>query len=176
MAAEGALTTAIVALLIANAWMLVRQLGLIQASPHQPSSYMEAVMREIWEKRLKDDPPLGSELAPLRKFRGRCLVVVIERCTDCVIGKLKMLSEVAEKRGISRLVIITGDNRERAKQVLESCQIKAEIIVDPKGEFSKMLNAFFTPRAYIVENGKILWKQEELEMIPFEILSEVRKQ
>jgi len=173
MAAERVLMTLVIFLLIANLWMLGRQLGLT-ISPRPPSpSYMEALMEEIWQKRLKDDPPLGTEVAPLRNLKGRRVVVVIERCTDCVVGKLKALLEAVKEKGLPKLVVVTGDEFEHAKRVLDSWKIEAEIVADTEGEVAKKLNAFFSPRVYIVEDGRILWKQEKLELIPSIIFSEV---
>jgi hypothetical protein len=43
-------------------------------------------------------------------------------------------------------------------------EIKAEIISDPKGRLSQRLNAFFLPRVYAFENGRLVWKQERIDI------------
>ncbi|MDW8028186.1 MAG: redoxin domain-containing protein [Armatimonadota bacterium] len=163
----------IVFLLIANFWMLGRNLGL-SFSP-QPKSFLEAVMEETWKKHLKEDPPLGTEISELKPFKGKRVVIVIERCTDCVAQSLRAWSEAIKREGLPKLVLVTGDSEEQAKQVIEKWKIDAEIVSDKKGKIAKKLHAFFTPRAYAFENGRLIWKQEELGLKPLEMIREVMR-
>jgi hypothetical protein len=43
-------------------------------------------------------------------------------------------------------------------------EIKAEIISDPKVRLSQRLNAFFLPRVYAFENGRLVWKQGRIDI------------
>jgi len=144
----------VIGLLGANLWMLGRQLGL-SVTP-RPKSYAEIVMQEIWQERLKGDPPLGTKIEVLKGFKGLRVVIVMERCTDCIVGILERWTEAIKMAKLSGLVLVTGDPREQAQQVLKRWQIEAEIVTDIKGEIAKKLNAFFTPRAYIVEDGQLI--------------------
>ncbi len=153
------LTGTIVVLLLANLWVLGQQLGLPGAP--RPKPFAEAVMEEIWRERLKNDPPLGAEVTELKGLRGRRLVVVVERCTDCVAQTLKDWAEAAKEAQLPSLILVTGDKIEDAQRVLDRWRIEAELVSDPKGEIAKKLNAFFTPRAYAFEDSRLVWKQEQ---------------
>ncbi|MEZ8221113.1 hypothetical protein GG496_001283 [Candidatus Fervidibacteria bacterium JGI MDM2 JNZ-1-D12] len=148
----------IVLLLVANLWMLGRNLGL-SFSPQPPKSFLESVLEETWKKYLKGDPPLGTEISELKPFKGKRLVVVIERCTDCIAGALKSWSEVVKRSGLPKMVLVTGDKPEQARQVLDKWGIDVEVVSDLKGEIIKKLNVFFTPRIYVFKNGQLTWKQ-----------------
>ena len=171
---EKLLVGVIVLLLVANLWMLGQSLGLHFHKP-KPKSFLEALNEELWKKYLKEDPILGTEIAELKPFKGRRLVIVIKRCTDCVAQSLKVLDEVIKREGLPKLVLVTGDRREEAEQVLKRFRIDAELVTDPKGKIAKKLHAFFTPRAYGFENGKLVWKQERFGLKPFEMVREAMK-
>lgn len=161
----------IIGLIGANLWTIGQQLGLSKVP--RPKSYTEMLMEESWQKRLKEDPPLGTEVKELKGFKGRRLVIVIERCTDCVARTLKEWAEAIREAGLPNLVLVTGDQKEQAQQVLKRWQIDAEIVTDPKGEIAKKLHAFFTPRAYAFEGGRLVWRQERLDVVPMEEIREV---
>lgn len=164
------LAVVIIGLLLANLWMLGQQLGFSVAP--RPKSFIETMMEEMWQKKLKDDPPLGIEVTALKGFKGRRLVIIIERCTDCVARTLKGWAETVKAEGLPKMVLVTGDKEEQAKQVLDRWQIEAEVVSDPKGEIAKKLHAFFTPRAYAFEDGRLIWKQERINMGAFEAIKE----
>lgn len=168
---EGILTVIVVLLLLANLWMLGRNLGL-SLSP-RPKSFLETVMEETWKKHLKEDPPLGTKVEELKSFKGKRLVIVIERCTDCVAEALKSWSEAVKRAGLPKMVLVTGDRPEQAKQVLDRWKIESDVVTDLKGEIAKKLHAFFTPRAYVFEDGRLIWKQDRLQVMPDEVFSEV---
>ena len=157
----------------ANLWMLGRQLGL-SVTPRS-KSYLEILMEEIWQERLKGDPPLGTKIEALKDFKGFQVVIVIERCTDCVAGALKGWAEAIKMAGLSRLVLVTDNSKEQAQQVLKRWQIEAKIVTDIKGEIAKKLNAFFTPRAYIIEDGQLIWKQDKIRVDTKEVVKKVMR-
>jgi hypothetical protein len=74
------------------------------------------------------------------------------------------------------MVLVTGDRPEQAKQVLERWLIDADVVTDPRGEIAKKLNAFFTPRAYIFEDGRLIYKQDRFRVKPQEWLWEAMRQ
>lgn len=102
---------------------------------------------------------MGTEISELKPFKGKRLVVVIERCTDCIAGALKSWSEVVKRSGLPKMVLVTGDKPEQARQVLDKWGIDVEVVSDLKGEIIKKLNVFFTPRIYVFKNGQLTWKQ-----------------
>ncbi len=165
------LTGVIVVLLLANLWVLGQQLGL-QGGP-RPKPFAEAVMEEIWRERLKNDPPLGTEVTELKGFKGRRLVVVVERCTDCVAQILKDWAEAVKEARLPPLILVTGDKIEDARQVLDRWRIEARLVSDPKGEIAQKLNTLFTPRAYAFEDGRLVWKQEKVGLSPTLAVKEV---
>ncbi|MFZ8854187.1 MAG: hypothetical protein ACO2PL_19105 [Armatimonadota bacterium] len=163
----------VIGLLGANLWMLGRQLGL-SVTP-RPKSYAEIVMQEIWQERLKGDPPLGTKIEASKGFKGLRVVIAMERCTDCIAEVLKEWAEAIRIAGLPSLVLVTGDLKEQAQQVLKRWQIEAEIVTDRKGEIAKKLNAFFTPRAYVFKDAQLIWKQERLNVTPHGVLVEVKR-
>jgi len=162
----------VVFLIAANLWILGRNLGL-SFSPRS-KSFLEKVLEETWQKKLKNDPPLRTEITELKRFKGKRVVIVIERCTDCVAQSLRTWSEVVRRKRLPKLVLVTGDSLEQAKQVLNHWQLDVEIVLDPKGEIAKKLNAFFTPRVYGFEDGQLIWKQDRID-IKYEELKELMR-
>ncbi|MFA0761310.1 MAG: hypothetical protein HZLCBSQH_001416, partial [Candidatus Fervidibacterota bacterium] len=103
----------------------------------------------------------------------RRIVIVTERCTDCIAGILKQWAEIVEGTGLPKLVLITGDPKEQALQVLKRWQIEADTVTDSKGEIGQKLRAFFTPRLYVFEGGRLIWKQDKIRVNPDEVIKEV---
>lgn len=68
--------------------------------------------------------------------------------------------EVVKATGLPKMVLVTRDPVKEAKRVLHQWQIEAEIVTDPEGTIAQKLNAFFTPRVYAFEDGRLVWKQE----------------
>lgn len=166
------LVVLIIVLVGANLWVVGRE-WLPKKPPSQPEWYKE-LMEDIQRKPLENDPPLGTEIEAFKRFSGRRLVVVIERCTECVIRSLKTWAEVTKATGLPKMVLVTQDPVEEAKRTLSQWQIEAEIVTDPEGVIAQKLNAFITPRVYAFENGRLVWKQEMLQIGPENAL-EVKK-
>jgi len=168
---DGAIVTAFIGLIVANAWMIGREMGLF-VTPC-PKSWLEVVTEELWLERLKSDPPLGIEMASLKAFKGRRVVIVTERCTDCIAGTLKRWAEVVKGARLPKLVLVTGDPKEQAQQVLKRWQIEANIVTDPKGVITQKLNAFFMPRIYVFDEGRLIWKQDKKIVDAKEVINRV---
>lgn len=166
-----AIVVALIGLVVANAWMIGRERGLFWAL--RPPSWAEVMAEELWRERLKGDPSLGAQVPPLKAFKGRRIVIVTERCTDCIAGILKQWAEIVEGTGLPKLVLITGDPKEQALQVLKRWQIEADTVTDSKGEIGQKLRAFFTPRLYVFEGGRLIWKQDKIRVNPDEVIKEV---
>lgn len=142
----------------ANLWLLGKQTGLLNLPRPLPPSPLSP---KAWKEKLKEDPPLGIEVEMLKKFQGKRLLIVIDRCTDCVAPQVKAWSEVAKEMGLAPILLVTQDREERARGVLGRWEIEAKVLWDRKGALKKKLNAFFVPRAYLFEDGVLIWKQEE---------------
>lgn len=71
------------------------------------------------------------------------------------------------------MVLITGDPKEQALQVLKRWQIEADTVTDSKREIGQKLRAFFTPRLYVFEGGRLIWKQDKIRVNPDEVIKEV---
>jgi hypothetical protein len=164
----------LVSLIVANAWMIGREMGLFVAP--RPKSWLEVVAEELWREQLKCDPPLGIEVAALKVFKGRRVVIVMERCTDCIAGTLKRWAEVVKEARLPKLVLVTSDSKEQAQQVLKRWQIEANIVTDPKGVIIQKLHAFFMPRTYAFKEGRLIWKQDKIRVDAEEVIKEVMKQ
>jgi hypothetical protein len=81
-----------------------------------------------------------------------------------VIRSLKVWEEITKAAGLPPMILVTKDPIEEVKKVLHQMEIKAEIISDPKGRLSQRLNAFFLPRVYAFENGRLVWKQGRIDI------------
>lgn len=160
----------IIILIGANLWVIGRN-HFFRPTTSLPS-WAEEMYKAIYEKPFKKDPPLGLEVKVMKQYPGRRFVVVLERCTDCVAQTLKAWSEIVKALGLPNMIVVTQDNLKQATETLHRLGIEAEVIVDSGGKIAQKLNAFFTPRVYIFENGKLVWKQEKLS--PQEALSGVR--
>lgn len=157
---QAGLWLTVIILLGINLGLLWRQLKLTPRF-YPTKSYVEAVMEKIWEKQLKKDPPLGTEMEELKDFRGTRVVIVIERCTDCIARTLKEWTEAVKWAGLPSLILVTRETEEQVRKVLKQWQIETEVVSDPGGEIAKNYNAFFTPRVYVLRDGRLVWKQEK---------------
>lgn len=161
------LVVLIVLLVGANLWLMGRNWFPSTHTSHTSQSsklpeWFKQVMQAIQQEPYKRDPPLGTEIKAFKQFSGRRLVLVIDRCTECVARSLKVWAEVTKATGLPKMVLVTRDPLEEAKQALAKWKIKAEILSDPKGSIAEKLNAFFTPRVYAFQDGKLVWKQDRL--------------
>jgi len=164
---ERILITFILLLILANCYLLWRNLN-PNINPNSRlsniSPWFKELMRSVYQEPFKHDHPLWIEIENLKGFTGRRLVVVIDRCTNCVIRSLKVWEEIIKAAGLPPTILVTKDPIEEVKKVLHQMEIKAEIISDPKGRLSQRLNAFFLPRVYAFENGRLVWKQGRIDI------------
>ncbi len=149
-------------LIIANGLLIGRN-WFPQKPPSPPKWWLE-MMKNLQQKPFENDPPLGIEVDTFKKFSGRRLVIVIDRCTECVLRTLKMWAEITKATGLPKMVIVTRNPLEEAKTILHRQKIEAEIVTDPQGSIAQKLNAFAPPRVYAFENGRLVWKQEILHL------------
>ncbi|MFA0760382.1 MAG: hypothetical protein HZLCBSQH_000476 [Candidatus Fervidibacterota bacterium] len=153
----------IVALVIANGLLIGRN-WLPQKSPSSPPKWWLEIIKTIQQKPFENDSPLGIEIDALKRFPGRRLVIVLDRCTECVLGTLKMWAEITKATGLPKMVVVTKDSLEEAKRILRQHGIDAEVVTDYQGSISQKLNAFAPPRAYAFESGRLVWKQVSLNL------------
>ncbi len=167
-ALERLLVIAVALLVVANLWMLGANLGLSLAPRYK--SPLERMREEAWKELLQRDPPLGTEVAELKVFKGKRVVIVVDRCTDCGVRALKSWAEAVKGAGLPPRVLVTSERPEQVRQLLDRWQVDAEVLPDPKATIARKLHAFFTPRAYVVEDGRLTDKQDKFKVEPQEWL------
>lgn len=153
----------IVALVIANGLLIGRN-WLPQKPPSSLPKWWLDMIKAVQQKPFENDPPLGIEIDTLKRFPGRRIVIVLDRCTECVLGTLKMWAEITKATELPKIVIVTKNPLKEAKRILHQNGIDAEIVTDYQGSITQKLNAFAPPRAYAFESGKLVWKQVSLNL------------
>ena len=63
-----------------------------------------------------------------------------------------------------RSVLVVQDKEGKVREVVARNGWKVTVIADEDGKIVRTLNAFFTPRAYGFEGGKLVWVQKEAGM------------
>jgi len=144
-----------------------------------------ARVRHLWQERerarafqqaLTNDPPIGTPLerlglpslpfVPSRSLPF--LVVVFGGCEGCGAQRLKEWAEVLGGwetwRKHLRSVLVVQDKEGKVREVVARNGWKVTVIADEDGKIGRTLNAFFTPRAYGFEGGKLVWVQKEAGM------------
>jgi|GEM_PF-587795 len=138
---------------------------------------------------LQQDPPLGmnlSSLPQLRPINGislpdmrkPLLIVVLQECEGCSVSLARVWAELMSAttwRKICGIMLVIQEEETKVKTVAVKSGWKIPVIADEEGRVAKALNAFFTPRAYGFEGGKLVWVQKEPHMSALEVLSSFLK-
>ena len=136
---------------------------------------------ELSQKRfheaLKNDPPLGFSLEGvgipnLAGSEKPILVVVLGRCEGCnervVFEWVEMGKWETLRKAVQFVLVLQEEERK-----VEEIRRKAKGIVfvsDERREIARRLNAFFVPRSYGFDGGKLVWVQKEPNLDKFSIL------
>lgn len=144
-----------------------------------------AKVQAFWQERerakefqtaLAKDPPIGTSLEHLGLNRPPftthpslpLLLVVFKGCEGCGAQKLKEWAEVLGEWETWRRhllgVLVVQDKEEKVREIVKKNGWKVTVIADEDGRIGKALNAFFMPRAYGFEGGKLVWVQKEVGM------------
>lgn len=138
---------------------------------------------------LQQDPPLGMNLSSLPQLRPineislpdmrkPLLIVVLQECEGCPGSLARTWAELMSAttwRRICGAVLVVQKEKTKVKTVAAKGKWKVPVIADEEGRVAKALNAFFTPRAYGFEGGKLVWVQKEPHMSALEVLSSFLK-
>jgi hypothetical protein len=136
-----------------------------------------ALNQQRFQEALKNDPPLGFPLEKvgienLAESELPILLVVLGRCEGCnekvvyewaEMGKWETLSKAV------RFVLILQEGLKKVDEIGRDAK-GVSLVADEGGEIARRLNAFFVPRAYGFEDGKLVWVQREGNLGGFEIL------
>lgn len=128
---------------------------------------------------LQKDPPLGKHLSSLPQLRPinginlpdlrkPLLIIVLQGCDGCPGLLTRTWAELMSSRTWRRIcgaVLVIQEEKTRVKTEFEKNNWKIPVVVDERNEIAKALNAFFTPRAYGFEKGKLIWIQKEPNFI-----------
>jgi len=123
------------------------------------------------------DPPLGFPLEKvgienLAESELPILLVVLGRCEGCnervvyewvEMGKWETLSKAV------RFVLVLQEGVKKVDEIGRDAK-GVSLVADEGGEIARRLNAFFVPRAYGFEGGKLVWVQREGNLGEVEIL------
>jgi len=169
---------------IATLVALTALFGFLSVQSPEGQQWMARV-RHLWQERerarafqraLTNDPPIGIPLerlgltsslfVPSRSLP--LLVVVFGSCEGCGAQRLREWAEVLGGwetwRKHLRGVLVVQDKERKVREVVARNGWKVTVIADEDGRIGRTLNAFFTPRAYGFEGGKLVWVQREAGM------------
>jgi len=68
-----------------------------------------------------------------------------------------------------RFVLVLQEGTKKVEEIGEKAK-GVSLVSDERGEITRRLNAFFVPRAYGFEGGKLVWVQREVNLGKVEIL------
>lgn len=151
----------------------------------QWTDYWKLQLKTIkFKHTLQKDPPLGKHLSSLPQIhpinginlpdvRKPLLIIVLRGCEECPGSLVRAWAELMAAstwRRVCGVVLLIQDEEIKVKKSLIKNKWEIPIIADTKNEFSKALNAFFTPRAYGFEKGKLVWIQKEPNLSALEVL------
>jgi hypothetical protein len=136
-----------------------------------------ALNQQRFQEALKNDPPLGFPLEKvgnenLAESELPILLVVLGRCEGCnervvyewaEMGKWETLSKAV------RFVLVLQEGMKKVDEIGRDAN-GVSLVADEGGEIARRLNAFFVPRAYGFEGGKLVWVQREGNLGEVEIL------
>ncbi len=156
----------------------------VRSTSLQPSpSFFDTLLTDLLQVPMQKDPPLGSLLSHLPAFtnaplpkdfaKGKSIVLVIDRCTPCLLPELQGWATALASAGLPPMVLVTKNDVASVQKVLVEKDITADILSDPQGAMAANLNAFFTPRAYAFEKGRLVWKQEVVDIAPERATGEI---
>lgn len=138
---------------------------------------------------FQQDPPLGMNLSSLPQLRPvngialpdmrkPLLIVVLQECEGCPGSPARAWAELMSTktwRRICGIVLVIQEEETKVKTVAVKSGWKVPVIADEDGRVAKALNAFFTPRAYGFEGGKLVWIQKEPHMSALKVLTSFLK-
>lgn len=114
---------------------------------------------------LQNEPDIGKQLIEVRNILPKAKMVQVIALgvpNDCVVHSLKEQLKRQSKERVLHHVIIVYSDVEGAEKVRKELSFPNLLVhSDHSGELHRRLNAFFTPRWYILSgDGVLLGKQE----------------
>jgi hypothetical protein len=136
-----------------------------------------ALNQQRFQEALKNDPPLGFPLEKvgienLAESKLPILLVVLGRCEGCNEKVVYEWAEMGKWETLSKAVRFVLVLQEGVKKIDEIGRDAkgVSLVADEGREIARRLNAFFVPRAYGFEGGKLVWVQREGNLGEVEIL------
>jgi len=135
---------------------------------------------------FQKDPPLGESFLPLSslhpvngialpRIEKPLLIIVARGCEGCPGSSLRdwsqLMSAKTWQRALGTLLVIQ-DNASTVRAMATKFRWRIPVVADERGEITRALNAFFTPRAYGFIGGKLVWIQKDLSLSPLATLKE----
>jgi len=136
-----------------------------------------ALNQQRFQEALKNDPYLGfpfekvgignlaeSELPILLVVLGHC-----EGCNEQVVYEWAEMGKWETLRKAVKFVLVLQEGMKKVDEVRGKAK-GVSLVADERGEIARNLNAFFVPRAYGFEGGKLVWVQSEVNLSKVGIL------
>jgi len=122
-----------------------------------------ALNQQRFHEALKNDPYLGFPLEKvgienLLKDELPILLVVLGRCEGCnerVIYDWAEMGKWETLKKAVKFVLVLQEDLKKIDEIGEKAK-GVSLVADEKGEIVRKLNAFFVPRAYRFEGGKLV--------------------
>jgi len=133
--------------------------------------------QQRFQEALKNDPSLGFPLEKvgienLPEDELPILLVVLGRCEGCnerVVYDWAEMGKWETLKKVVRFVLVLQEGTKKVDEIGRDAK-GVSLVGDEGGEIARRLNAFFVPRAYGFEGGKLVWVQKEANLGKVEIL------
>lgn len=135
--------------------------------------------RQRIQEALKNDPSWGFPLERvgipnLPEDKSPILLVVLGRCEGCnerVVFDWAEMGKWETLRKVVRFALVLQEGAVKVEEVGKRAK-RVSLIADEREEIARRLNAFFVPRAYGFDGGRLVWIQKEPNLDKISVLKE----
>lgn len=136
-------------------------------TPLVSKDYRPKNFESDWSGALKRDPRLGGDLKleslPIEEGNASIIIVALGDCTPCGLSRLARLRP-ADWKGTRRLFLLSSSPNGLEALREAGYQAKSAGVAVASEASVRTLNAFFTPRAYVVDHGRLVAIQSPDEL------------
>jgi len=147
----------------------------------------DALATRTYQRAIARDPAVGSRLPAAEHLRdvsgdhATCIVLFVPAPTPCCAQDrwawVRSVAQALKEAGLqdSIKVIVVVPEKRVAPDGRDREAPSYQCVLDPDGRVARAYNAFFRPRAYVLRDGCMIWKQDRMEMTPSEIADAARR-
>lgn len=138
--------------------------------------YTERITRRIearnkeqqFARYMRNDPPVGKPVPMIGRLGlqgagdAKFTVVAFSTGASCCTGKVAEALRAVEQAGVGVVVVmVVRDSSESVKAFKKVHHVSFQVLADPDGSLAQACNAFWMPRAYLLDReGRLVWIQQ----------------